>query len=141
MAAIVLSVFLFAAGIPPAGVLQADLAISQFAATAQGRAGDPIYFGFLIENRGSSASGEFSCGLFISVTEAHAYGIRIASGDFESLPAGAGDFIQGDTVVPAGLEPGIYYLIAAIDSDERTADADRQNNAATQLFELYEDRY
>ena len=43
--------------------------------------------------------------------------------------------------MPAGLEPGIYYLIAAIDSDERTADADRQNNAATQLFELFEDRY
>lgn len=119
----------------PGKPAQADLQVSEFAATGFGSPGQQINFSFLAWNRGSSASGEYAAALVIASTEAWEYGTVISTGIMQSLAPGANQFVQGDAKVPE-LEPGYYYLIIVIDPEEQIVDADRSNNVAVQGFEV-----
>lgn len=109
-----------------------DLAAARLKASPKAATpGEVLRIAAKVSNRSSRASLPSKVDFYLSAERSVSEGLRwIASADLARMAGGKKKILRLTATVPADLEPGDYYLIAAVDRDQENYDLNRENNVS-----------
>jgi len=111
-------------------VERADLVVDSIIGPESAQPGDAISVQTTVRNAGDADAGPFRLSMHLSQdTKISSDDIMLGFGDVPDLAAGKAREGSAMALIPAGVKPGTYYLVAMADSLGKVTEKDKQNNS------------
>jgi subtilase family serine protease len=109
-----------------------DLTISAVGTTTMAGAGETVTVSDTTSNQGGGAASASRTALYLTTNGfINASSVVLGSHDVPSLAAGASATVSTSLVLPSGLAPGLYYIVASADQLNTVVESQETNNLRT----------
>jgi subtilase family serine protease len=115
----------------------ADLVVLSITAPAAGAAGAPLTVSDTTQNQGGGTTATTATGFYFSTNTAlDAFDLPLNRRTVAGLAEGASSAGSTTVTLPSGIAPGLYYLIAAADADNRAQESIEANNTLNRSIKI-----